>query len=116
MLCAAGVSAAFPSSVAAEPTAFVSPVGGCGACSSRAGSPEHRATLDELNESLQNTDRRRATDICCARKGCPPPAGRGDGGRLGRETTEILESELVLGDVLILLGAGDMNRLRPFLG
>ncbi len=84
--------------------------------------------LDELAASLQNADRVLVTEIFRAREGDPQPgevtaadlarraAARGVEvlpGRTAEEIADSLETHLVPGDVLVTLGAGDMERLRP---
>jgi UDP-N-acetylmuramate-alanine ligase len=84
--------------------------------------------LDELAASLQNADRVLVAEIFRAREGNPQP-GEVTAADLARRTAALgvevlpghaaeeivrtLETHLVPGDVLVTLGAGDVERLRP---
>jgi UDP-N-acetylmuramate--alanine ligase len=87
-----------------------------------------RRLLDELAASLQNADKVLVADIFRAREGDPRP---GDvtaadlarraatlgvevlPGHTAEEIVRALETHLAPGDVLITLGAGDVEKLRP---
>jgi len=84
--------------------------------------------LDELAASLQNADRVLVAEIFRAREGSPRPGEvtavdlarktRSLGvevlpGRTAQEIVGTLETHLVPGDVLVTLGAGDVEQFRP---
>jgi len=84
--------------------------------------------LDELAASLQNADKVLVAEIFRAREGDPQPgevtaadlARRAAElgvevlpGHTAEEIVETLETQLAPGDVLVTLGAGDVEKLRP---
>ena len=87
--------------------------------------------LDELAASLQNADKVLVAEIFRAREGDPQPgevtaadlARRAAElgvevlpGHTAEEIVETLETQLAPGDVLVTLGAGDVEKLRPEAG
>ena len=87
-----------------------------------------RRLLDELAASLQNADKVLVAEIFRAREGDPRPgevtaadlARRAAGlgvevlpGHTAEEIVRTLETQLAPGDVLITLGAGDVEKFRP---